>query len=49
MCFHSAEAARAGETRAGFAEAADEVRNLAIRAAEAAKNTFGLIEGPPAE
>jgi methyl-accepting chemotaxis protein len=47
--FHNAEAARAEETRAAFAEAADEVRNLAMRAAEAAKNTFGLIEGPSAE
>ncbi len=38
------EAARAGEVGAGFAVVAGEVRNLAMRAAEAAKNTSSLVE-----
>jgi methyl-accepting chemotaxis protein len=39
------EAARAGEAGAGFAVVANEVRNLALRSAGAAKNTSEMIEG----
>jgi len=43
------EAARAGDAGLGFSVVAEEVRNLAMRTAEAAKNTAELIEGTVAK
>ncbi|MCP4687403.1 MAG: HAMP domain-containing protein, partial [Desulfobacterales bacterium] len=43
------EAARAGEAGAGFSVVAEEVRNLAMRSADAARDTAMLIEGAAVE
>ncbi len=43
------EAARAGEAGAGFSVVAEEVRSLAGRSAEAARNTRNLIDGAAAK
>jgi methyl-accepting chemotaxis protein len=45
----SVEAARAGKHGKGFAIVAEEVRNLAARSAEAAKNTSDLIQASTSE